>query len=242
MAWRLRGRRGVRDRGNRVRSGPGPRVVREAPHGAYPGQRVHVPDPRAPGGAGLLVATRVDVGSAQEVPGITGFAHMFEHMAFKGTPRLGTKDYAKEKVAIDELEAAYMRTNEREPSSNQTRPRSTPPESVQGEGSRGAGIRGRQRVRRRVVAGGWRRPERRDQRRSHHLLLLAADQQVRAVRVSRVRAVPPSRVPGVLQGTRRRHGRAATAYREPSPSARSSNGCSRRPSSRTPTSSRRSAT
>jgi predicted Zn-dependent peptidase len=53
-------------------------------------------------------ATRVDVGSAQEVPGITGLAHMFEHMAFKGTPRLGTKDYAKEKVALDELEAAYL--------------------------------------------------------------------------------------------------------------------------------------
>lgn len=53
-------------------------------------------------------ATRVDVGSAQEVPGITGLAHMFEHMAFKGTPRLGTKDYAKEKVALEELEAAYQ--------------------------------------------------------------------------------------------------------------------------------------
>lgn len=53
-------------------------------------------------------ATRVDVGSAQEVPGITGLAHMFEHMAFKGTPRLGTRDYEREKVALEELEAAYQ--------------------------------------------------------------------------------------------------------------------------------------
>ncbi len=53
-------------------------------------------------------ATHVDVGSAQEVPGITGLAHMFEHMAFKGTPRLGTTDFAKEKAALDELEAAYI--------------------------------------------------------------------------------------------------------------------------------------
>ena len=53
-------------------------------------------------------ATRVDVGSAQEVPGITGLAHMFEHMAFKGTPRLGTTDYQKEKAALEELEAAYQ--------------------------------------------------------------------------------------------------------------------------------------
>ena len=34
--------------------------------------------------------TRVNVGSAQEISGQTGLAHMFEHMAFKGTPRLGT--------------------------------------------------------------------------------------------------------------------------------------------------------
>jgi predicted Zn-dependent peptidase len=53
-------------------------------------------------------ATQVDVGSAQEVPGITGLAHMFEHMAFKGTPVIGTTDYEAEKVAIQELEEAYQ--------------------------------------------------------------------------------------------------------------------------------------
>jgi predicted Zn-dependent peptidase len=61
-----------------------------------------------PGAPVFSFATRVDVGSAQEVPGITGLAHMFEHMAFKGTPRLGTTDYTKEKVALEELEAAYQ--------------------------------------------------------------------------------------------------------------------------------------
>lgn len=53
-------------------------------------------------------ATRVDVGSAQEVPGITGLAHMFEHMAFKGTPHLGTKDYQAEQRALDAMEDAYQ--------------------------------------------------------------------------------------------------------------------------------------
>ncbi len=53
-------------------------------------------------------ATVADVGSAQEVPGITGLAHMFEHMAFKGTPNLGTRDYAGEKKALDALESAYQ--------------------------------------------------------------------------------------------------------------------------------------
>src|SRR5262245_42762823 len=32
--------------------------------------------------------TYADVGSAQEVKGITGLAHMFEHMAFKGTTKI----------------------------------------------------------------------------------------------------------------------------------------------------------
>jgi predicted Zn-dependent peptidase len=53
-------------------------------------------------------ATRVDVGSAQEVPGITGLAHMFEHMAFKGTPRLGTTDYEAERRALAAMEEAYQ--------------------------------------------------------------------------------------------------------------------------------------
>jgi predicted Zn-dependent peptidase len=53
-------------------------------------------------------ATFVDVGSAQEVPGITGLAHMFEHMAFKGTPNIGTNDYEAEKKAIAGLEEAYL--------------------------------------------------------------------------------------------------------------------------------------
>ncbi len=52
-------------------------------------------------------ATFADVGGAQEVPGITGLAHMFEHMAFKGTPNIGTTDYEAEKVALAELEDAY---------------------------------------------------------------------------------------------------------------------------------------
>ncbi len=52
-------------------------------------------------------ATVVDVGAAQEVPGITGLAHMFEHMAFKGTPNIGTTDYAAEAKALQEVEVAY---------------------------------------------------------------------------------------------------------------------------------------
>jgi len=51
--------------------------------------------------------THVDAGSDREVPGITGLAHMFEHMAFKGTDRIGTTDYAAEKTALAKVEQAY---------------------------------------------------------------------------------------------------------------------------------------
>ena len=51
--------------------------------------------------------TYVNVGAAQEVPGITGLAHMFEHMAFKGTQRIGTSDYPAEKRVLDKIDRAY---------------------------------------------------------------------------------------------------------------------------------------
>jgi predicted Zn-dependent peptidase len=51
--------------------------------------------------------THVDVGSAQEVQGITGLAHMFEHMAFKGTDKIGTTNYPAEKIALAKVERAY---------------------------------------------------------------------------------------------------------------------------------------
>ncbi len=52
-------------------------------------------------------ATYADVGSAQEVIGITGLAHIFEHMAFKGSRTLGSKNYAEEKPALDRVDKAF---------------------------------------------------------------------------------------------------------------------------------------
>ena len=51
--------------------------------------------------------THVDAGSVQDPMGKTGLAHMFEHMAFKGTDKIGTKDYAQEKLALEKVEQAY---------------------------------------------------------------------------------------------------------------------------------------
>src|SRR5947208_16000359 len=52
-------------------------------------------------------ATVVNVGSAREVPGITGLAHMFEHMAFKGSENVGSTNYSEEKTSLVKVEEAY---------------------------------------------------------------------------------------------------------------------------------------
>ena len=51
--------------------------------------------------------TYVKVGSTQDPEGQAGLAHMFEHMAFKGTDKIGTTNYAEEKVLLDQVDAAY---------------------------------------------------------------------------------------------------------------------------------------
>ncbi len=50
--------------------------------------------------------TFVDAGDVNDPSGESGLAHMFEHLAFKGTKDIGTTDYAAEKVALAKVEAA----------------------------------------------------------------------------------------------------------------------------------------
>jgi predicted Zn-dependent peptidase len=51
--------------------------------------------------------TVVGAGGASNRAGTTGLAHMMEHMAFKGTPLVGTSDYAKERPLLDAEDAAW---------------------------------------------------------------------------------------------------------------------------------------
>src|SRR5258708_5188497 len=53
--------------------------------------------------------TYVDAGSADDPGGRTGLAHMFEHMAFKGTPAIGPKNWTEEKKALDGSEVVDAR-------------------------------------------------------------------------------------------------------------------------------------
>src|SRR5258706_13327077 len=51
--------------------------------------------------------THVDTGSTQEDVGKSGLAHMFGHMAFKGTATIGPTNYPAEKAALEKVETAY---------------------------------------------------------------------------------------------------------------------------------------
>jgi predicted Zn-dependent peptidase len=51
--------------------------------------------------------TLVDAGSADDPQGASGLAHMFEHMAFKGSTEIGTTNYPAEKIALAKVETAY---------------------------------------------------------------------------------------------------------------------------------------
>ncbi len=90
------------------------------------GQKVPVKEHFLSNGMKVLLVERHDapsvsggwvarVGSANERPGITGIAHLFEHMMFKGTPTIGTKDYQKDLqiIAAQEKVRDGMRAEER---------------------------------------------------------------------------------------------------------------------------------
>jgi predicted Zn-dependent peptidase len=89
-------------------------------------QKVPVVEKNLANGMRLLLVERPDeptvaggwvahVGSSNERLGITGIAHLFEHMMFKGTPTVGTKDYKKdlEIMAAQERVRDEMRQEER---------------------------------------------------------------------------------------------------------------------------------
>jgi len=95
--------------------------------GVFPlhAQQVPVIEKRLSNGMELLMVERHDdpsvsgawvahVGSANERPGITGIAHLFEHMMFKGTTNIGTKDFKRDLEIIAEQEAVreQMRAEE----------------------------------------------------------------------------------------------------------------------------------
>ncbi len=57
-----------------------------------------------PGDPNIAAGWVAKVGSAYERPGITGVAHLFEHMMFKGTNTIGTRDIERDLLLIADLD------------------------------------------------------------------------------------------------------------------------------------------
>jgi len=53
--------------------------------------------------------TYADVGGANEEDGKTGAAHFLEHLAFKGTSKIGTKNYQQEKNLLKRLDQVHQK-------------------------------------------------------------------------------------------------------------------------------------
>ena len=64
--------------------------------------------------------TYADVGGADESDGKTGVAHFLEHLAFKGTTLIGTKDYKAEKPLLDQLDQLSTKIKAAKKAGNQT--------------------------------------------------------------------------------------------------------------------------
>jgi predicted Zn-dependent peptidase len=56
------------------------------------------------GQASMSVGWVAHVGSANERPGVTGISHLFEHMMFKGSPRIGTRDNGLDQQLRNQLD------------------------------------------------------------------------------------------------------------------------------------------
>jgi hypothetical protein len=55
---------------------------------------------------------RFKVGAVDEFEGETGTAHLLEHMMFKGTETLGTKNYEEEKKVLDALDVLALKIDQ----------------------------------------------------------------------------------------------------------------------------------
>ncbi|QDZ40769.1 insulinase family protein [Euhalothece natronophila Z-M001] len=66
---------------------------------------VILPDSEAPV---ISFVTYVDVGSANEENTKTGVAHFLEHLAFKGTSKIGTTNYEEEQEVLQELDQVHQ--------------------------------------------------------------------------------------------------------------------------------------
>ena len=59
-------------------------------------------------------AVVIDGGGKRDPADATGIAHYLEHVLFKGTSKMGTTNYAKEKIYLDSIEVLYDELSKKE--------------------------------------------------------------------------------------------------------------------------------
>jgi predicted Zn-dependent peptidase len=69
----------------------------------------------------ISFVTYADVGGVDEPDGKTGVAHFLEHMAFKGTPTIGTLNYQQEKPLLDRLDQIAAEVRKEKAAGNETK-------------------------------------------------------------------------------------------------------------------------
>ncbi len=159
--------------------------------------------------------TYANVGSVDDPSGETGIAHMFEHMAFKGTPTIGTKNWPEEKKALDAIEAGLRPAGAEKNKAFRADPKKI--EAIKDE-LKAAIAKANSFVEenefdRIVESNGGVGMNAGTAEDSTELFLQLPVQRHRTVVSARIRALPASGVPRVLQRARRGARRAAHARR-----------------------------
>lgn len=69
----------------------------------------------------ISFVTYADVGGVDEPEGKTGVAHFLEHLAFKGTTKIGTTNYLEEKEVLERLDTVWEEIKQAESTNNQAK-------------------------------------------------------------------------------------------------------------------------
>ena len=173
-----------------------------------------------PGDPNISAGWIARVGSVYESPGITGVAHLFEHMMFKGTQTIGTSDIGEDLEIIEQLdalkaelyveEAQLLHAHRLGEIEDPHAPDARSPRHVELlEGFRpadrtSAGAAHQGGLQPRVYRAGCVRDERGHQLRLHDLFHQCSGQQARAMVLDGGGPASESGVPGVLLRTGRR--------------------------------------
>jgi predicted Zn-dependent peptidase len=67
----------------------------------------------------ISFVTYVDVGGVNEPDRQTGVAHFLEHLAFKGTPEIGTNNYEEEKIILAKMDQVFDQIKQAQKDNNQ---------------------------------------------------------------------------------------------------------------------------